>query len=378
MIKPTLDCNLRCRHCYHGDCEPAYGVMDIGLYKRVVSLVSESYDSAMFVWHGGEPLMMQTAFFKNAIDVQKKCFGGRTCGNVIRTNGTLLNSRFIRFCKNNRVSIGVSYEVGFERGLRPNLDVKFVDSMVSYMVKDGCASFVSATIHRGNVDDMKKIYQRVRTMKLPLSFNPVINLGNARKYPELMLDADEYAQRLIEIYDVWLHDSTTCTPIVPFTQYISAIMNRSQSIFDCPHSSCLMKWISVYPNGDVYPCGKACPKTFFMGNISRIERIRDLFESDGFRRILVGSIERRKKCQSCEVYGYCNGECSIDTMADGNIEDNDGFPCKVYKKIFKHIKMTLDNIMEMKPSLSGYNRFVRDSVVGRLVDPLMGDTTYPR
>ncbi|MCQ2056065.1 MAG: radical SAM protein [archaeon] len=372
MVKPTLSCNLRCKHCYHSG-ESVNGAMDIGLYEKAASLISESYDSVAFIWHGGEPLMMQTTFFKKAIDVQRRYFEGRTCDNVIRTNGTLLDSRFIRFCKSNRVSIGVSYEAGFERGLRPNLDVKFVDSMLNHVSKEGCSSFVSATIHRGNLNDMKEIYQRVRAMRLPLSFNPVINLGGALNYPELRLDADEYAQKLIEIYDVWLHDSSTYTPIVPFMHCISAIMNRSQSVFDCPHASCLMKWISIYPNGDVYPCGKACPKTFCMGNISRTEKIADLFESDGFRRILIGSIERRKKCQNCEVYKYCNGECSIDIMADGNIEDNDGFPCKVYKKTFKHIKKTLDDIMETKPSLTNYNRFVRDSVVGRLVDPRASD-----
>ena len=93
VMKPTLSCNAHCRHCYSHD--DGSGVMDMSVVERTVGMVRAEYDSARYLWTGGEPLLAGERFFKRARACQKEAYGkaiGR-CGNTIQTNGLLLTPR---------------------------------------------------------------------------------------------------------------------------------------------------------------------------------------------------------------------------------------------------------------------------------------------
>ena len=375
IVKPTLGCDLHCRHCYHTESERTEGIMDISTFERTVRLVKEGFEHSRYIWHGGEPLLAPQSFYKKAFAVQKKYYGKSGTDNTIQTSGSLLSQRFIEFCASNRVNLGVSYEGGFEAGLRPDMDVKHVDGMVEYMVRKKHMFLVSATIHGGNVDRMGEIYDKFRNMGASLSFNPIINLGCARENPDLALDPDIYVRNSIEIFDRWIHDRDVRTPVLPFYPYMITAMDGVANISDCPHASCLGKWICVHPNGDVYPCGKACPKDFLLGNINEADSISELFDSDGFRRILIRSIERRKRCSGCEIFGMCTGGCSIDALAEGDMERPDFVSCRIYKGLMPHIRDTVTDILGNKPDMSGYNGFVKDAILGKLINPQIYDAS---
>ena len=375
IVKPTLACDLHCRHCYHLESDRSDEILDIDTFEKTVKLVKEGFEHSRYIWHGGEPLLAPMSFYKKAFAVQKKYYGKMGCDNTMQTSGSLLNQRFIEFCKSNRVNIGVSYEGGFENGLRPDMDVQHIDSMVQYMADKGHMFLVSATIHGGNVDLMDSIYEKFKRVGASLSFNPVINLGCARENPDLALDPDVYVKNSIELFDKWIHDKDVKVPVIPFFPYIMTVVDGMPNISDCPHASCLGRWICLYPNGDIYPCGKACPKDFRLGNINDVDSIEELFDSDGFANILVGSIERRKKCKSCEIYDYCNGGCSIDAFADGDIESSGGISCRIYKGLMPHIRDVITDILENKPDMNQYNGFVRDAILGKLINPQIYDAS---
>ena len=369
IVKPTLDCNIQCRHCYHRVSERSDCMMSIGTFEKTVKLVHEGFDSSRYIWHGGEPLLAPVSFYKSAFNVQKKYYGQQGCDNTIQTNGTLLNKRLIEFCKNNRVNLGVSYEGGFEKGLRPGMDTKKIDKLVEYMVSKNHMFLISSTIHGGNVGDMMSIYEKFKGMGASFSFNPVIMSGTACDNPDLELDPDEYVKNAIEVFDRWIEDPSVKIPVLPFYPYVMTALDGYPNISDCPHASCLMKWICVYPNGDVYPCGKACPEEFCLGNINEVNSIEELFDSDGMRNILVPSIQRRKECADCEIYRYCNGGCTADALADGKIDSPGGSACRIYKGLFTHIKDTVDTIMSERPDMNRYNGFIKDAVLNRLINP---------
>lgn len=375
IMKPTLDCNLRCRHCYHRPSECSDDVMSTEVLEKSIRLVHEEYDSTRFIWHGGEPLLATEAFFKQALKTERRYFGRNLerCGNTIQTNGLLLKPKFIEFCKNNRINLGVSYEGDYSKGLRPGADIERIRNSIEYMVRKGHMFTLSTTVHGGNVNDMIHIYDQFNSMGASFCYNPVVRIGCGSDNKDVQIDAETYIRNSIEAFDNWISDKESNIPVMPFFQYVLTAMSEP-NISDCAHSSCLTKWICIYPNGDLYPCGKACPEQFRMGNIGDMEHLSEAFESDGFRNILIGSIERRSKCKDCEIYRYCNGGCSIDAMADGDIESNGGFGCKVYKAVFSHIKSTMDEIVDTKPDLSRYNHFIRDAVVGKLINPRVYDS----
>lgn len=376
IMKPTLGCNLECRHCYHRPSEVDDSVMSREVLEKTISLVAGEYDSSWFIWHGGEPLTAGESFFKTAAALEKKHYGKRLqrCGNTIQTNGSLLRPRFVEFCKGHRFNIGISYEAGLDRGLRPGADTENIEKMLSYMRDKNHMFSVSATIHGGNVKDMESIYDRFNGESVPFTFNPVISMGCAADNPDLALDPDEYISGCIRVFDKWMNDPDAGIPLMPFYQYVMTVINNSPNASDCAHASCLMSWICVHPNGDVYPCGKACPEELRMGNILEMDSISDAFDSDGFAEMLRGSISRREKCRECEIYRLCNGGCSVDAMIENGMTENGGFSCVTYKAVMLHIKSEIERILRDKPDLSGYNRYIRDAVVGRMINPRAYDS----
>ena len=104
-------------------------------------------------------------------------------------------------------------------------------------------------------------------------------------------------------------------------------------------------------------------------SFSAFSSIDEAFQSDGFRNILLGSIERRDKCASCEIFQFCNGGCSVDACYENGLEENGGASCKAYKAIFSHVAGEIQKILDEKPDMDVYNPFVKDAVINKLINP---------
>ncbi|MFI3167093.1 MAG: hypothetical protein R3Y32_03145 [Bacillota bacterium] len=71
VVKPTHECNMRCKHCYHE--EKGYEVHNIEFdaILKMDKMLLTSYDRVDFIWHGGEPLLMGLDFYKAVLCDQK-------------------------------------------------------------------------------------------------------------------------------------------------------------------------------------------------------------------------------------------------------------------------------------------------------------------
>ncbi|MDR2698574.1 MAG: radical SAM protein [Candidatus Methanoplasma sp.] len=368
IIKPTLECNISCKHCYHTPAERTSERVSIDTLDRLFRLLSEEYESVWFIWHGGEPMLMPFKFYKDAINLQERYFGRNPhrAGNTVQTNGTVLDRKFVNFCKEKMINIGISFEGAYNDVLRERTDT--VKERIEYLSGKERVFSVSSTISAETASKQKEIYEGFRSGKTAVSFAPVIPAGCAA-CGETVPDAEEYIRSSIECFDDWLFDKNAEVPLIPHYLYVlNALGDPAEA--DCAHASCLTKWICVYPNGDLYPCGKGCPAEFRLGNLSRFERISDAFGTEGFGRMLAGTIERRNKCiMECGLFKYCNGGCGIDAYYESGIEKNGGDSCRIFKEVFGHVLSSVEGILETRPDLSVYNKFVRDAVLGKLINP---------
>ncbi|MBO4357281.1 MAG: radical SAM protein [Candidatus Methanomethylophilaceae archaeon] len=363
VIKPTLFCNTNCKHCYHTPEERVKGNISLDKVEKLIKLVSEEYQTAWFIWHGGEPLTLPMSFYKEVIGYEEKYFGkdSMRIGNTINTNGTLLNRRLMAYCREKKINIGVSYEGPYNNVLREE-DVE--KTLKTLTAKDNKYA-VSATISKDTASKQKEIYEYFRDKAVSVSLSPVMGAGCGKCY---IPDTDEFIKGSIEAFDDWLFDNKVTVPLMPFYLYIQHYLGEPVPS-DCAHTSCLTKWICMYPDGSLYPCAKACPKDFCMGNIDDIGSINDAFQSEGFRNILIGSIKRREKCSSCEIFNYCNGGCSIDACYENGIEENGGQSCRAYKEIFGHVSKEIQKILDEKPDMDRYNPYVKEAIVNKLINP---------
>ncbi|MCQ2084810.1 MAG: radical SAM protein [archaeon] len=370
VIKPTLACNMACRHCYHTSEElTSEARISFDRLERLFNILSKEYDSVWFVWHGGEPLEMPFVFYKKVLDMQEKIFGPERYGNTIQTNGLKLDRKFINFCKEKKVNIGISHEGPYDGILRENGE-KIEKQIIAMSDKERVFS-VNSTISRDCQDKQLEIYRHFRDIGAAVSMVPVLPIGCTACHPEFVPDADAYIKSSIAAFDEWLTDTTSRIPLLPHYQYVLSALGTPQES-DCAHSSCLTKWLCMYPNGDLYPCAKPCPSSMKLGNIDNIKSIGDCFRTEGFVNILQGTIVRRQKCQSCDLFKFCQGGCSIDALNQGGIENNGGDSCRIYREIFTHIKDAVSEIINEKKDLTQYNAFIRDAILGKLVNPALG------
>lgn len=369
VIKPTLACNMGCRHCYHPPDERRPGTVSTDDLRRLFEMVARDYESAWFIWHGGEPLLLPLSFYRKAVALQEGAFGEHRFGNTIQTNGLSIGRPFMRFCADKGVNVGVSHEGPCARILRTRCAE--VEGTIGRMSKKGGVFSVSSTVSRGAQGRQREIYEHFRGIGAAVTLSPVIAAGCAAEDPSLVPDPDAYAASSIEAFEAWLNDRDAEAPLAPHYLYVlSALGDPVPS--DCAHDSCLTKWICMYPNGDLYPCAKACPRSMRLCNIRDIASVREAFEREAFEGILRASIERRGKCAQCPVYRYCQGGCFMDAYYQGGMENNGGDACRVYRAVFSHVKGAVDAIVSEERDLSQYNRFVREAVIGKLVNPMAG------
>ena len=363
VIKPTLFCNTDCKHCYHPPEERVKGDIPLERVEKIIRLASQEYQSAWFIWHGGEPMTLPMSFYKEVIGLEEKYFGKDSMryGNTINTNGTLLNRRFMAYCREKKINIGVSYEGPYNGILRAEDLEKTLGTLSA---KENMYS-VSATISKETASKQAEIYRYFRDKDIATTFAPVIGAGCGKPY---VPDTEEFVKGSIEAFDEWLYDNKARVPLMPFYQYIRNYLGEPIPS-DCAHTSCLTKWICLYPDGSLYPCSKACPKEFLMGNIDSVSSIDEAFQSEGFRNILIGSIKRRERCASCEIFKFCNGGCSIDACYENGLEENGGASCESYKAIFSHVAGEIQRILDEKPDMDVYNPFVKDAVINKLINP---------
>ncbi len=330
-------------------------------------MLSEEYDSVWFIWHGGEPLLLPLDFYKKAIELQEKYFGknAHRVGNTIQTNGLLLDKKFMNFCKEKYINVGISYEGKYNDILRQR--TSDVEKNINMLAKKEYIFSIGSTIGRGVENGMSEIYKDLTEQGLTVSFTPVTCTG-CPNTAEYVPDADAYIENSIKVFDEWFNDPDVSVPLIPHYLYMLNALGDPQSS-DCAHSSCLMKWISIYPDGSLYPCGKGCPEEYKLCNLNDINEISDAFRTDGFKKMLEAAIERRNKCSSCSVYEYCNGGCVVDAFREGGTSVLENPSCKIYREVFTHVKNETDKLLDEKPDLSEYNHFVRDAIVGKLINP---------
>ena len=56
-VKPTNDCNMRCKHCYHAEEGFQKEMLSTDAVKKMFDIAITEYDDIFVVFHGGEPTL---------------------------------------------------------------------------------------------------------------------------------------------------------------------------------------------------------------------------------------------------------------------------------------------------------------------------------
>ncbi len=341
ITKPTHDCNLACRYCYVDE-NAESGTMDSRTLETSISKIVEFNGkdaNSHFLWHGGEPLLLGVDFFKEVVDIQKR-FPEYNITNAIQSNGTLLTEDMADFCR----------EYGFHIGLSLDGPQQMHDSARPYKNGEGSYHDVMRAVKlasdrkigggaisiltKENIDHLEEVYQFFRDNRIHVKINPLIRSGNAiENYEDLSIKPREYGHAMNKLFDMWFYEPEHKIDIDPFDQIIGNIITGVP--FGCDYSDCQKSFVSIGPQGDVYPCGRfdGIPE-FHLGNINE-DDLHEMLESS-IRQQIIRRADEIKSCQPCDYKKMCNSGCVHNAyMVRGNIMDRDYY-CVGYKMMFRH------------------------------------------
>lgn len=345
VVKPTHLCNLSCKYCYNDDVRDP--IMKETTLERVIgqtfAYAREHAPERLvsFIWHGGEPMVAGRKFFEKAYELQQRHADDTRYHNSIQTNGTLINDDWIKFFKKAGFSVSISID-----GPRHLNDVYRVD-------RKGNGSFdkvleaiervqdadlplgICVVISRANIDHIDEIYDFLAERKLRFNIIPLNRSGAARdNYAELGLEAEEYAEPWIKMYDRWFdadQDYVYCSDFVYKTRAILAGRPADCIGLD----KCSETNIAVDPVGDVYPCATLSG--------THETKYGNLVEADlySIMNSPVALAYRNRatdpQCATCRWQHVCHGGCLARAYKFFDDHNRRDYYCPSLFKIYEHI-----------------------------------------
>lgn len=357
IMKPTSECNLRCRYCYHASTNYEAGIMSENVLEAIISKVQSEYNDIMYVWHGGEPLLCGLDFFRKALQLEYKYTRDpMRIRNCIQTNGTLLSQEVLQFCLENRISVTVSLDGPGELNCCRQ-QTEMVETNIAQAQNSGVPISMLSVINHYNVDHMIDIYRYAQEKKIPLKMNPVFKL-NPTDHEDYLVDGETYVAEFQKLFDYWLYDPKATGSIEPIMQFLKMYFEKKGT--ECIYGSCLYHWLSFMHDGSVYPCGRTYPSQYQLGNIMDVSSIQQVYETDAYRELTIASILRRQQCaEQCAYFGICNGGCNSSCMAEGNLAVPNSENCKVFQGCFGYVCAKLDEILRTS-NLTGVNAIITE------------------
>lgn len=337
LINVTSQCNLRCKYCYHQNEGYVDNTLDLSILEDFLKKTFPYYDSVKIIWHGGEPTSPGIDYYKKSFsmidDYARK--HNTYVSHSIQTNGTLIDSDWIEFIKKYKIHMGLSFD-GCKNDLTRGPYSSHKVKETSDLFKRNDIPFGYICVVNGiNVQNLLEDYVSFNKQGISYKLNAYI-IEESAFQNELLLDESVYINNMTELFLYWLNDETCKIHLDPFTGYVVEALIGPNLV--CYRSSCLNSWIGLKPNGKITPCARHFPEQYEYTSVENIQRIEDIYHTEGFKNIICGSIERRNKCKTeCDLYKYCNGGCNNCAIVDGNLNDNGGKTCRMYKGVMHNI-----------------------------------------
>ncbi len=367
ILKPTAECNLRCKYCYHAATNYVTGKMDMSMARRIMELASDEFNEVKITWHGGEPMLMGRKFYREIFKYQRELSRKKhvTFYNTMQTNGTLISSLWAIFFKTQGIVPGISFDGPCTndkmRGGTKEV-LKGLKRLKRYRVRSGCL----AVINRHNID-VVSLYEEMKPLCYSLKFNPVFSTDGD---PEYQIDVNEYIENMKRLFDRWLYDKKGI-PLEPMRIYMYKALGIPYN--SCVNSSCLGKWMDIDAGGIIRVCGQSSDDAFIIGNIDEVERLSDVFRGERFNNIVRAAISRRKKCaEACGLFKECQGNCIFKDSIEGGIEKLGGFSCRAFREIYGYIKEKTTAIIKENTPLDILNPTAKKIIT----DAMSSNTDY--
>jgi uncharacterized protein len=374
LAKPTgAVCNLDCSYCFFLSKEMLYPGSRFRMADELLEAYMEQLIEAhshvpevQIAWQGGEPTLMGVDFFRRSVELANRYLkSGQRALYTIQTNGTLLDSEWSAFFRENDFLVGISIDGPRElhdayrvnKGGKGSFDQ--VMAGLEHLKAAGVEWNALTTIHAANADHGREVYCFLRDEcgARFVQFIPIIERlseaadGEApwsswRDRPlyeqkgELVtnrsVSAEQYGRFLIDVFEEWVRLDVGEVYVQMFDVALANWVGEPPSL--CIHSETCGLALALEHTGDLYSCDHFVEPRYKLGNIAET-RMLDLVASPKQRQF---GLDKRdtlpRYCLECDVRFACHGGCPKDRfIATPDGEPGLNYLCSGYKDFFHHV-----------------------------------------
>lgn len=353
QIKPVgSSCNIMCKYCYvqpFRNQEKVTKLMQSVVLENVIRKCIKNSPSPTFSWHGGEPTLAGISFFKEAVRlIEKYLIPKQNASNLIQTNATLIDKDFAKFFKEYEFAVSVSLDgpENVHNLYRTNCLGKgsFSTTMkgIDNLRKTGIEPTVIATVTKETLKYAKKAFNFLvgEGFKL-IKFSPVYDT----EANVFSIDSKEWFEYLRKIFYSWVELGNPEIQVREIDEIIAWI--RKENISMCSSNSSCSKWISVDPDGNLYPCEYLRSK-YSYGNIVDSE-ISEIVSSARHLDFMKTLQVLHDECQACTFQKLCGNGCPATRVENGEVSSSGLYVyCQQRKMLYQEISIEFEKILSSK------------------------------
>lgn len=338
------DCNLKCKYCFaaQGDFGGEKELMSFEVGKAAIDYLianSGSRKNLEIDFFGGEPLM-NFEVVKQLVDygrsVEKDY--NKNIRFTITTNGVLLNDEIIDYINENMHNVVLSLDGRKEvnDNMRPTLNDKGsyditlprFKKLVEKRAKDKYY-YIRGTFTRDNLDFSKDVMHFADLGFKLTSVEPVVGDESnpyALREEDLPKIFEEYEKFAVEYADRQLQGDG-----FKFFHFMIDLNQGPCVIKRITGCGAGNEYLSVTPNGDIYPCHQFVGnEEFKMANIFDEEIVLPENLKNMFRE---AHVYTKEECKQCWNKFYCSGGCHANAINfNNNISKPYELGCEMQRK----------------------------------------------
>lgn len=373
VIKPTMNCNLRCGYCYEfirNGSTLCKETMSVEKLNNIVLKTAKLFPDSKILWmfHGGEPLLQGAEYLKKFVEYVRDINKSYPVDFQIalQTNATLLTDECVHILETNSnllseriISISVDGPKEINDITRHSITGKSTfDEIEAAIQRIRNSTLVFSTITvvgTHNVNKAQAVYDYLRKIGTNLcKFVPNFNSdgeGGAEKYGIRPLD---FARFMCEIFDLWVRDLPTEAVdnrmvIEPIASIICTLTGSAVTWCEYRKEKC-SNFTCIYPDGEMWLCDNFIHET--MKDTAYVKNILEVTDAE-LKTILQTPNkicnydkfyeEAMGRCYNCEIFDYCKGGClptHNEMLKKSETLYNEY--CEAKKVLIKYIKEGVD------------------------------------
>lgn len=356
-IKPTMGCNMKCKHCFNGDAFAPTDILDVNIAIELVKKACKEYKNVKIIFHGGEPTLAGVDFYKKFFDsvISLKHQYGTEFNTKFTTNGLLLTDEFIDLLNSNNVLINVSFDGPYNEVLRQNSQ-KVQD--IIFKLRDKGGNYrCFCTLSKKSVPHLKEIYDWFKNNNLNFKTLPIEKRGYAKSNDQIIMEPVELVDQFESVYRYWITDKSCKISYSTFEEFSRLKRDVQYRRF------WFGRKIALNPDGKLYIFGRPNDVHYEIGTPFNIDTLSDCFKSVGYIQYLnTLEVIRNSRCYKCDSKIVCGG-VNINTaylyVSDLQLID---YSCAQCNMIYQRILNVNDQILsDFKNGESDkYNSFIQE------------------